>query len=191
MPTIWNPFAAYSFWSSISQGVSILHGPHHVAQKLISSGLPLKLESETVCPLRFSRTKSGAALPTREDWLGTSPATEGMSSPCEAEASARSAACFRYSQLAQPAHANVARIKNVTPRTMVLRFTGDRTSLYLLYEERQWAVNSAKRTTSGCKSRKFNHSWANPEPVTDTLKPVVSPNHRRLTTIHCSLSTVH
>ena len=32
------PLSAYSFCSSISQGVSILQGPHHVAQKLMSSG---------------------------------------------------------------------------------------------------------------------------------------------------------
>src|ERR1700722_2995719 len=135
MPTIWKPFEAYSFWSSMSQGVSILQGPHQVAQKLISKGLPLKLESETVCPLTFSSTKSGAGLPTRVVWLcGTSPATDGTSSACEADASARSAACFRYSQLAQPAQAKVARIKSVMPRTMVLRFTGNKDLSDLLYE---------------------------------------------------------
>ena len=42
------------------EGISILHGPHHVAQKLISRYLPLKCRRLTSSPSRFFRVKSWA-----------------------------------------------------------------------------------------------------------------------------------
>ena len=126
MPRISKPCEAYWLCSSMSQGVSILQGPHQVAQKLMSTALPLKLASETFCPLRSSSVKGGRWLVYQRETGSEHPAAASTSSPCAAEASARSAACLRYSQLAQPAQANVARMKKVTPRTMVLRFTGIR-----------------------------------------------------------------
>ena len=81
-----------------------------------------------------ARNRAQACRPEKFDSAEHRPERTGTSSPCAAEASARSAACLRYSQLAHPAHANVARMNNVTPITMVLRFTGDKTSSLLLYE---------------------------------------------------------
>src|SRR5580704_19533762 len=46
----------------MNQGISILQGPHHVAQKLSSSTLPLKSESRKAAPFASLRMKSGAAL---------------------------------------------------------------------------------------------------------------------------------
>jgi len=40
-----------------SEGISILHGPHHVAQKLIRRYLPLNCERLTSLPSRFFRVK--------------------------------------------------------------------------------------------------------------------------------------
>jgi hypothetical protein len=55
---------------------------------------------------------------------GALPAELMMNSPCGAEAANRSTACRRYSQLAQPAQAKMARMKRTTPKTSVLRFKG-------------------------------------------------------------------
>ena len=41
MPRISKPWPAYLLRSSTSQGVSILQGPHQVAQKLMRTALPL------------------------------------------------------------------------------------------------------------------------------------------------------
>src|ERR1035441_10284423 len=126
-PRISNPCAAYWLRNSISQGVSILHGPHHVAQKLISSALPLYPARETFLPFKSSKANAGAILPSSgETNFGIPPAPSGTNTPFAAPASARSAACLRYSQLAQPAHAKTARMTNTMPRTTVLRFTGMR-----------------------------------------------------------------
>src|SRR5271170_8529107 len=60
----------------INQGISILQGPHHVAQKLSSTTLPLKSESRKGAPFASLRLKSGAAfrssatLSSVRAWLG-------------------------------------------------------------------------------------------------------------------------
>src|SRR5580692_11360358 len=46
----------------MNHGISILHGPHHVAQKFSRTTLPLESESLTEAPLASVRVKSGAAL---------------------------------------------------------------------------------------------------------------------------------
>src|ERR1039458_391476 len=108
----------------MSQGVSTLQGAHQVAQKLRASALPLKSASETFLPLRSSSVNGGAGLPcSGETYCGTPPASR-TNAPCVAEASSRSAACLRYSQLAQPAQAKAARMQRTAERTRVLRFTG-------------------------------------------------------------------
>src|SRR5712671_4635850 len=62
-PTIWNPCGPYSFCNSTNHGISILQGPHQVAQKLRSTALPRKSESFTVLPSRDCSSKSGATCP--------------------------------------------------------------------------------------------------------------------------------
>src|SRR5579885_2918123 len=46
----------------MNQGISILQGPHQVAQKLSRTTFPLKSESFTVFPVASLSSKSGAAL---------------------------------------------------------------------------------------------------------------------------------
>src|SRR6478736_6537965 len=46
-PITCRPFLAYLFWNSINQGISILQGPHHVAQKSSRITLPLNAERLT------------------------------------------------------------------------------------------------------------------------------------------------
>src|SRR2546423_9027999 len=46
-PTTCRPSLPYLFWNSMNQGISILHGPHHVAQKSSRITLPLNDESLT------------------------------------------------------------------------------------------------------------------------------------------------
>src|SRR5215831_6159999 len=46
----------------MNQGISILQGPHQVAQKSSSTTLPLKSDSLTVLPCASFRAKSGATL---------------------------------------------------------------------------------------------------------------------------------
>src|SRR5882757_8588202 len=62
-PTIWNPCGPYSFCNSTNHGISILQGPHQVAQKLRSTALPRKSESLTVFPPSDCSSKSGATCP--------------------------------------------------------------------------------------------------------------------------------
>src|SRR5580704_9551814 len=44
----------------MNQGISTLHGPHQVAQKLSSTTLPLRSESLTFAPVASLSAKSGA-----------------------------------------------------------------------------------------------------------------------------------
>src|SRR5258706_14409835 len=44
-------------------GISVLHGPHQVAQKLINTGCPFKLLRAICLPLAVVRVKSGAGAP--------------------------------------------------------------------------------------------------------------------------------
>src|SRR5258705_10620921 len=58
------PSAPYCVFNSTSEGISARHGPHHVAQKFTTIGLPLKEASFTSTPfMSFSVKSSGAALP--------------------------------------------------------------------------------------------------------------------------------
>src|SRR5271155_151232 len=60
----------------MNQGISILQGPHHVAQKFSNTTLPLKSESRKGAPFASPRLKSGAAfrssatLSSLRAWLG-------------------------------------------------------------------------------------------------------------------------
>src|ERR1700677_5093974 len=109
-PRISNPCAAYWSRNSTSQGVSILHGAHHVAQKFTSTALPLKLSRDTFLPLKSSSAQGGAALPLSGETSSGIPAASTTSSPLVAVASSRSVACLRYSKFAHPAQAKVANI---------------------------------------------------------------------------------
>ena len=46
-PTTCRPAFPYLFWNSMNHGISILHGPHHVAQKSSRITLPLNAASLT------------------------------------------------------------------------------------------------------------------------------------------------
>src|SRR5207302_6746449 len=46
-PTTCRPFLPYLFWNSTNHGISILQGPHHVAQKSSRITLPASEESFT------------------------------------------------------------------------------------------------------------------------------------------------
>src|SRR5260370_38250534 len=61
-PNTVNPRAPYLFCSSISQGISILHGPHQVAQKFTKTTLPLNRLRETSWSSRSFKVKSGEAV---------------------------------------------------------------------------------------------------------------------------------
>src|SRR5579872_3392068 len=52
----------------MNQGISTLQGPHHVAQKLRSTTLPLYSESFTVAPVASFRAKSGVGLRSFADF---------------------------------------------------------------------------------------------------------------------------
>src|SRR5438445_11485370 len=76
MPTICKPCAPYLFCKSTSHGISILHGPHQVAQKFTTTALPRREESETVLPSgTLFKENSGA----REPMAGSVP--EGEAEP--------------------------------------------------------------------------------------------------------------
>src|SRR6185312_5760455 len=63
-PRISKPCAAYFLCRSTSHGISILQGPHHVAQKFTSTALPRSEESVTVLPSgTLFKEKSGATEP--------------------------------------------------------------------------------------------------------------------------------
>jgi hypothetical protein len=64
-PTITNPCGPYCFCNSTNQGISALHGGHHVAQKFSTTALPRKSERRTVFPDRSFSAKSGAGLPLK------------------------------------------------------------------------------------------------------------------------------
>src|SRR4051812_8859033 len=49
-PTTCSPALPYLFWNSMNHGISILQGPHHVAQKSSSTTLPLSDASFTSLP---------------------------------------------------------------------------------------------------------------------------------------------
>src|SRR3954469_22625171 len=50
MPTTCSPSLPYLFWNSMNHGISILQGPHHVAQKSSSTTLPFSEASFTSRP---------------------------------------------------------------------------------------------------------------------------------------------
>src|SRR5438874_11883009 len=83
MPKISSPCGRYLLFSSTSQGISILHGPHHVAQKFTSTALPRKSASFTVFPSRLSSAKAGAGLPSIAI-AEASIAEASMAPPCAA-----------------------------------------------------------------------------------------------------------
>src|SRR3954447_5779828 len=56
-PTTWSPALPYVFWNSMNQGISILQGPHQVAQKSSSTTLPLSDASFTSLPSTSLSTK--------------------------------------------------------------------------------------------------------------------------------------
>src|SRR5258707_8058781 len=62
-PTTCNPCATYWFCKSTIQGVSILQGAHHVAQKFTRTALPRKSESFRVFPSKVFSAKFGAGAP--------------------------------------------------------------------------------------------------------------------------------
>src|SRR5579885_2586892 len=72
-PTICRPCEPYCCCISTSQGVSILQGPHQVAQKFSNTALPRRSESFMFPPSSFSSVKSGAGVDL--------PRTEGASGP--------------------------------------------------------------------------------------------------------------
>src|ERR1051326_4085743 len=62
--TICRHGSPYFFCRSTSQGISILHGPHHVAQKFTTTALPRSEESVTVLPSgTLFKENSGATEP--------------------------------------------------------------------------------------------------------------------------------
>src|SRR5271163_1269892 len=75
-PSTAKPRFLYVFSNSMNQGISILQGPHHVAQKLSNTTLPIKSESRKGLPLASLRLKSVAAfrssatLSSARAWLG-------------------------------------------------------------------------------------------------------------------------
>src|SRR5271154_4708592 len=50
---------------AMSQGISMRHGSHQVAQKFRKTTLPFKSERATSLPLRSLNFRSGAGLPAR------------------------------------------------------------------------------------------------------------------------------
>ena len=69
-----SPAGPYCFCKSTNQGISILHGPHQVAQKLRTTGLPRKSDKWTVSPSRDCKVKSGA-MPLSNTYWSAWPAT--------------------------------------------------------------------------------------------------------------------
>src|ERR1700687_1798598 len=59
-PTICNPCAPYCFCNSMNHGISILHGPHQVAQKFSRTALPRRSDRRRFVPSRDCSVKSGA-----------------------------------------------------------------------------------------------------------------------------------
>ena len=74
---------------AFSIGISRRHGPHHVAQKLMSSGLPANVRIDCGSPARFASVKSGrvsaisrrgvCSSPSRDTSIAGGGATGGMS----------------------------------------------------------------------------------------------------------------
>src|SRR5436309_13226053 len=63
-PTICKPCSPYFFCKSTSHGISILQGPHQVAQKFTTTALPRREESDTVLPSgTLFKENSGAMEP--------------------------------------------------------------------------------------------------------------------------------
>src|ERR1700691_6159467 len=73
--------------------------------------------------------------------MSPAPAPSATSSAFAAEARRFSAACLRYSQLAQPAHAKAASSRRTIDRTMELRFTEMRPLVFIVRKVRcdRWA----------------------------------------------------
>src|SRR5690349_18230651 len=63
-PTITRPLSLYFEYSSTNEGISTLQGPHHVAQKLRMTTLPLKSVIFTGTLYSFFSTKSYFARPS-------------------------------------------------------------------------------------------------------------------------------
>src|SRR5580658_4396871 len=93
-----------------------------------------------------SSANDGAGLPTSGEWNSAdSPASVGTNSALASEASALSAACLRYSQLAQPAHAKIARINRTAMRTKVLRRKGRTSHLYCTSGDHEQEIAANRR----------------------------------------------
>jgi len=95
------------------------------------AGLSADAQNAGVLVSNFSGTEIAqtialAGLPwSGERYWGSPPAGSITNSPFAVEASNRSEACLRYSKLAQPAQAKMARMNRTAVRTSVLRFTGN------------------------------------------------------------------
>src|SRR5260370_8980910 len=63
MPITTSPLLWYFFENSSNQGISILHGAHHVAQKFSNTTLPLYAVRLMGLPPASLRTKEGAGWP--------------------------------------------------------------------------------------------------------------------------------
>src|SRR5438874_8218456 len=95
-PTTWRPAFPYLFWNSMNQGISILHGPHHVAQKSSRTTLPLNDDSFTSLLFRSFSVKfrfAGFALAGQALPAAKTDASDGQGSAGSvSSASARHAA---------------------------------------------------------------------------------------------------
>src|SRR6516162_6813158 len=89
MPTTVRPLSAQSAARDLSSGTSRRQGAHQVAQKLMTSDLPLQVEIGTEAPARSLSEKSGR-------WAGTTGrgmAPSGMSLPGKAESVSAADGC--------------------------------------------------------------------------------------------------
>src|SRR5579862_3797572 len=62
VPMIAKPLSLYWRSKLMNQGISILQGPHQVAQKSTKTTLPRKSDKRTTLPLASFNSKSGAFL---------------------------------------------------------------------------------------------------------------------------------
>src|SRR6266849_6470788 len=80
MARITSPRSRYWSYSSCMAGISSRHGAHHVAQKLMSTGLPLSWARLMDSPSTSCSLKSGAGLPRRATgWVPQAAAASSAS----------------------------------------------------------------------------------------------------------------
>src|ERR1700731_1409739 len=78
-PTICRPWGAYFFGRPTSHGISILQGPHHVAQKFSSTALPRNEASGVALPSgMLFNSNTGATEP----FAGSPAPCAGADAPC-------------------------------------------------------------------------------------------------------------